>query len=299
MRATYDHVARRQLGLVTTTQLSCLRWTPSAVRHAVARGELLRVEHRRGVFRCAGAPVTLDQTRLAAQLAAGDDHLLGHLTAADVWDMRGYPPPAAIDLVVVGAGRARLPGVTGHRTIRLTRADRSLRRSLPVTSFARTLVDTCGLVSAARLRSAMHEGVRAGLLRPVDLARCIDRVPRSGRRASRPVRELAATLIPGYDPCESEPEFDLDRTIVSAGYPPPDKQVWVRGPGWRYRLDLAYPDLRHGFEYQSEQEHLNQRAFHDDPLRTVRLQRAGWTIWPITAHTGRAELLSILSTIFG
>lgn len=298
MRATYDDMARRQLGLVTTAQLSAREWSRAAIRNAVRRGDLIPVPHRRGVLRCRGVAVTLEQVRLAAQLAAGDGHVLSALTATDIWGMRNYPSPVGIDLVAESSVRTRLVGVVGHRTLWLPASHRTRVGALPVTTYVRTLVDTCGQVPAATLRAAFHDGLRRNTMTPMSLARCLDAVPRSGRRASRPIRELAATVIPGYDPGESEPEFDLDATIVRAGYPPPTKQVWVRGPGWRYRIDVAYPELRHGFEYQSEQEHRTLRAFHGDPLRTVRLQRAGWTIWPITSQTGRAEVLLILTTIF-
>ena len=113
------------------------------------------------------------------------------------------------------------------------------------------------------------------------------------------MRMLAATIVPGYHPGESEPELDIAETLVAAGYERPEHQIWVRGDGWRYRIDVGYRALEQGFEYQSEQEHFNRESFHRDQLRTNRLQRAGWTVWPITSRTGRAELLAIAASIFG
>src|SRR5687767_7596358 len=97
MRATYDHVARRQLGLLRTSQLTELGWTDGEIRSAIRRGELVPI--RRGVVRCAGAPLTQEVAWLAAQLAAGDDHVLSHVTGTAIWRLRGYRKPTRIDLL--------------------------------------------------------------------------------------------------------------------------------------------------------------------------------------------------------
>lgn len=253
---------------------------------------------RRGVVRCAGAPTSQEVAWLAAQLAAGDDHVLGRLTAARICGFRRYPVPPAIDLVTASTSRARLDGVRTHRTAALPSSDVTRRGALPVTTPARTLVDTCGDVPFGVLRAAANDALRRST-RTIDIVRCVDALPMRGRRATRSARLLVATLVPGYDPGESEPEVEIVETLAAAGYPRPEQQVVVRGRGWRYRIDVGYPDLKQGFEYQSEEHHLNRESFHNDPLRTIRLQRAGWTIWPITSRTGRGEILLIAATIFG
>lgn len=69
--------ARRQLGLVTSHQLTQLGWSEYEVDNAVTRARLFRV--RRGVYRAAGAAVTREeQSWLAAVLAASDDAVLSH-----------------------------------------------------------------------------------------------------------------------------------------------------------------------------------------------------------------------------
>lgn len=297
MRAAYDDAARRQLGLLTTSQLTELGWTDGEIRESIKRKEFVRM--RPGVVRCAGAPLTQDVAWLAAQLAAGDDHLLSHLTAVAIWGYRNYPEPTKIDLLTTEEGRCQLEGVRGHRTGSLPDDQRTTRRKLPVTSPARTLVDTCGTVPFSTFRSAMNHSLRKHAMRPVDFVRCVDQAPLRGRCTTRPARLLVASLVPGYDPGESDRELDIVETLVAGGYPRPQQQIWVRERRWKYRIDVGYADRKHGFEYQSEQEHLNRESFHNDQLRTTRLQRAGWTIWPITSRTGRAELLLIAATIFG
>lgn len=297
MRATYDDVARRQLGLLRIDQLTGIGWTDGEIRQSIERGEFVRM--RPGVVRCAGAALSQDVAWLAAQLAAGDDHVLSHLTATAIWGHRGYPKPSNVDLLTSEEGRCQLEGVRGHRTSWLPDDHRTTHRRMPVTSAARTLVDTCGTVPFDTLRSAVNQSLRRHGMSVLDFVRCVDQAPRRGRYTTRPARLLVASLVPGYDPGESDRELDIVETLVAGGYPRPRQQIWVRQPGWKYRIDVGYPDLKQGFEYQSEQEHLNRESFHKDQLRTIRLQRAGWTIWPVTSRTGSGEILLIAASIFG
>ena len=59
---------------------------------------------------------------------------------------------------------------------------------------------------------------------------------------------------------------------------------WSRGSGWRYRLDLAYPELRPAIQYDGELHRTRLRA-HADLLREADLTRLGWTILRFDAHT--------------
>lgn len=298
MRAAYDDVARRQLGLVTTTQLAERKWTYSQIRTAIANGEFFPYPARRGVLRCAGIAESQDLAWMAARVAAGDDHMLGALTASAVWGFKSYPDPPNIELLTASTSRTRMEGVTTHRTLWLPKSHTTTRRKLSVTTPERTLYDTATLVPFKTLRTAANDAIRRDLLRERDLTRLVDRMPRTSGAVSA-MRMLAAVIVPGYHPGESEPELDIAEMLVAGGYEPPEHQIWVRGDGWRYRIDVGYRELKQGFEYQSEQEHLNRESFHRDQLRTTRLQRAGWTVWPITSRTSRTELLAIAEAIFG
>jgi hypothetical protein len=211
-RPSFDRMAHRQLGLVTGTQLLHLGWTDDQIESASGE-QLLRV--RRNVYRAAGAPQSREQAWLAAALAAPGS-VLSHLTAASVWGFPNYPDPEGIDLVRVGT-RPRLPGVIGHRTDHLPDPHRAVRHGLPVTSAARTLVDTCGRITAGQLRTAANDGLRRRVLSLPHLVRTTDEVPRSGRRAIAPIREFLETKVHGYDPGDSDPEVDLVEALVAAG----------------------------------------------------------------------------------
>jgi len=298
MVATFDSVASRQLGLLTHRQLTeQLGWSQRQIDWAVATGVLFRV--RRGVYRTSGAPVGQAQAWLAAHLAAGDDTVLADLTAIAVWGFRGYPPPDRIHLLREGSSRARIEGVAGHRTIDLPAEHVTTQGPLPVTTPARTLVDTCGHVGASTLKAAAREATRRRIMTPAAFVDCLAAVPRSGRRKRKPAAALADSLGLHLDPGESDGEADIVETLVEAGYPPPDQQIWVRTPSWKYRIDVGYRCVKQGFEFLGRTDHLNDFAFFDDPLRTMRLQRAGWQLWPVTSRTARDEILLAADFAFG
>jgi hypothetical protein len=297
MRATYDDVARRQLGLVTKTQLADRGWTRNQISRAQERKELLVV--RRGVYRVQGAPVTREQVWLAAKLAAGDDHVIGGLTAAAAWGFRRYPDPDDIELLTDSATRSSMQGVRTHRTNSLPRSHVMTRNGLTLTTPARTLIDTCGGVDHGVLSAAANDLLRRRILTPRTLARTFEETPVSGRRASRPAKLLLARVVPGYHAGESDEELDVVDVLVRGGYPAPAQQIRVSGRGWRYRIDVGYPDIRHGFEFLGERDHRTREAFHNDQIRTLRLQAAGWTIWPVTSRTAKAEILLAAATAFG
>jgi hypothetical protein len=124
----------------------------------------------------------------------------------------------------------------------------------------------------------------------------VEEVPRSGRRPIKPVVELLEAKVPGYDPGDSDPELDLVDTLVGAGFPPPALQVRVRHEGRTMFVDVGWPDLRVGYEYDSVEFH--EHRFHEDRDRWRRLKRAGWDIWPVTKTTSKNEILAIAALAF-
>jgi very-short-patch-repair endonuclease len=64
--------------------------------------------------------------------------------------------------------------------------------------------------------------------------------------------------------------------------PEPRLQYWVRTAGGRYRIDVAYPEVRIGIEGKSRKDHLTDEAFEADPVRDADLAIAGWLIIHVT-----------------
>ena len=291
-RRPYDLVASRQLGLVTGAQLRAGGWRREQVRHAVRSGLLEAV--RRDVYRTSGSPRTRDQAWLAAVLAAPGS-VLSHATGAHVWRWPLVPSSRGIDLLRQG-NRPRLRGVVGHETESLPDDHVTIQGRLPVTTAARTLIDCCGMITPNQLRSTANDGLRRALFDLPRLVRAVDEVPSSGRRAIVPIIEFLKTRVEGYDPGDSDPEVDVVETLVAAGFPKPALQVRVETPiGTRF-VDVGWPDVRVGYEYDSLEFHVQR--FHEDRDRLRALKRSGWDIWPITKTTSRNEILAIATLAF-
>jgi hypothetical protein len=288
--ATFDLVARRQLGLLTHEQLTDLGWNRSAIERAVSKQELFTVRPR--VVRVAGAAVSEEQCWLAAVLSSKQPVVVSHLTAARLHRFPKYPDPAAIDLLAVGNSKPRAEGVIGHRTISLPSDHATTVRKVLATSKERTFTDTCGRddVDAFACARALVRSDRMFLVRLAKVAR---EVPPSGRRRSVMLREVLGRYVKGFDPGDSDPEFEIADLIERAGYPRPTMGIPVRTEGRKHRIDCGWSDLRAGFEYQSD-----QIAKHEDDAKLRRLKRAGWDIWPITSKTSAAEVLATVAFLF-
>jgi hypothetical protein len=292
----YRAVAARQLGLVTTAQLRDLGWDGDAVKWAAARRDLEHV--RASVWRVRGTPRTRDQAWLAAALSVPSSRL-SHGTAWTSWGLAGGVELDGVDLLVVGRERPRGAGLRGHQTLWLPESHRTRVGVLPVTSVERTIVDSCGLVSFGQLERCVKDAVRRRVTSLGRMARVVAEVPVSGRRKSRPIREVLADRIPGYDPGDSDPEADIAELSVRAGYPKPKQNFKIRIDGESFEIDLAWPEVMGGFEYDSLQFHADPWAFHRDRRKLRMLRRAGWRIDPLTSETSTNEILASLSDFFG
>ena len=96
---------------------------------------------------------------------------------------------------------------------------------------------------------------------------------------------------------ESPPESWLRWVCHDAGFPPPVPQFWVHcvNGSW-YRLDLAWPSIKLGLEYDGVGVHTGS-ALTRDRMRLSALNRAGWTIRSVTAPmlwAGREQLVAEL-----
>jgi len=123
--------ARRQHGVVSTTQLLAAGWDKDAIARRVASGYLRRLHH--GVYLV--GPLQSPHARAMAAVLATDG-IVSSYPAAVLWDWR---PPREGPMHVIAAGRSR-PGITVHHTT-LHPTDITRRHGIPTTSAARTLLD--------------------------------------------------------------------------------------------------------------------------------------------------------------
>jgi hypothetical protein len=290
-------IQRRQHGLVTVDQAIGAGLSEHQV-HARQRRGAWAME-REGVYAPAGAPPTAPRAILAAVLAAEGPAWASHETAAWLWRLKGIEQPDMIELLRPLGFHVRLQGVVGHRSGALFSADLTSTNRIPVTTPARTAVELSGRVSAAHLGRLVDDGLRRRLLTLDALRRCTARLDTAPGRRLSVVRAVLADRLPGYDPGDSDLETRVLRTIVGAGLPPPVQQHRVRVNGKTFKLDLAYPEHRAGFDVDSWAYHRFRSPFTDDRTRRNVLELAGWQIYQFTDQHSDAHILDVVGAVLG
>ena len=289
-----NRLTRRQHGLITRAQARQLGFTVRQIEDRIERGQWLAL--RPGVYAVAGMPPTRDQALLAVALAVQGSVAISHRSAAGLWTMTGMEKPDSIEVVTDVSRWARLEGVVGHRSRALFHEDLVDLRGIPVTSRARTLVDLSGAVSIGQLRRALEDSLRHGLSLAA-LRRCAGRLPSGPGRRMTLVHTLLAERLPGYDPGDSDLETRALRVLVGGGLPIPRQQVPVKVGGRRFKLDLAYPDLRVGIELDGWDTHHTLTAFHGDRERDALLASAGWVVAHFSARTADTQMVAAVGAL--
>jgi hypothetical protein len=104
--------AATQRGLITLDQARQRGWTDNQVKLRARDGELIRLAQ--SVYRFAAAPVTWQQSALAAVLAAPDGARCSHLTSAAL--LVASDPPLLPHITVAPGCSARTPLAKVHRS---------------------------------------------------------------------------------------------------------------------------------------------------------------------------------------
>lgn len=264
-------IAERQLGLVARRQLIARGVPEATVDAAVRRGALLRV--RRGVYRLPGIPETPELRLRARALAAGDDAVFSHRSAAWLWQLL-TEAPVRHDLTVPHPGHPRHVDATVHRSADLHLAIPGHVRGLPVTGVGRTILDCAAdrtidielMVDAAR----RHHNISRTLLPATVVAHA-----RQGRPGIQRLRELVVDV--------EIPHSDFERLVAR----------WLRAEGitgWvlhhrivvpvhgAVEIDFAWPDIKVALELEGS-DHRDRQGVHDnDTARQNWITVAGYRV---------------------
>ncbi len=201
---------------------------------------------------------------LAAVLAAGDDAVLSHATAAAAWDLRASE--GVIHVTVPGdPGRRRLAGVRIHRSRTLTPDQTTVHRGIPITTPARTIIDLSRTLTGRPLEQLVNRAERL-----VDFDEL--------RQATRS-RSLKAQLS-RYTPTltRSELEEAFLRLCDDYGIQRPETNAIVEG----FEVDFLWRDKRLIVEVDGYEHHRTPTAFETDRERDVILTLAQWRVMRFT-----------------
>jgi hypothetical protein len=249
----------------------------------VRDGDIRRV--LRGVYIDSAADDTLN-TRAAALAKVAPEHsVICDRTAAWLWDadVLGAEAHNAIPPLDVfrlrGNNRLRRAGCrAGTRTLD-HKLDLTTVNGVLVTKPLRTALDLGRFLRRDDALEALDALLRVGGLTREDLSRQLPRF-----KGQRGVVQLR-TLVPLADPRSESPGESVSRLrLIDGGLPVPELQWEILTPYGivRFRLDLAYPDIKLAIEYDGWEFHSSEEAKALDRRRRQALRRDGWTFVVLT-----------------
>lgn len=241
----------------TTSQARDLALSPRHLRDGVRFGTLRR--EFRSVYIDARVPDSRSSRLRAIQLVKPDGAIVCNETAAWLY---------GLDVRAPGERRALEPSLlTEHSTTRLVRSGVRGRQAIitsddidfvdgvHVTTPVRTVSDLLRRMYRPYALAAADAFAHAGLVAPEAVVEHVAK--RKGYRGIVQARSLAMLIEPRT---ESPGESWQRLRMLDAGFPPPDPQyVVIDDFGREMRIDLPYPELLVGTEYDG-------REFHTDEM---------------------------------
>jgi very-short-patch-repair endonuclease len=283
-------VARRQRGHVSRGQLLAAGISQPAIDRFVAAGYLFRVH--RGVFAVGHRTPGIElAAETAAILAVRAGAVLSHQSAAVLWGFgAGHDADGLIHLTVPGSPGGHPTGVCVHRSTILEPRDLRIRRGVPVTAPARTLLDRAGSATMRDLEWSLDAGLVHGTVTPAAITELLGRCGR--HRGRRPLeRLLVAHTSTTFTRSEAQEHFLS--LIRQAELPLPQTNVRRYG----YELDFFWPEYRLVVEIDGFAFHRTHRSFERDRRRDARLVALGITVMRITWRQLTDEPLATIATL--
>jgi hypothetical protein len=225
------------------------------------------------------SPVGTADFLAAVELVMRPDQFFSHTTAARLWGMplpRAIASEAVVHVSTLGdAGRMRRPSVVAHRVRSVSVVERDGHR---VSAPADTWFACAGIVDLRALVAIGDHIVGRAGLSTIDGLRLA--IPDGARRARAARAALDLVRVGAESPMESW----LRLSVVEAGFPDPELNVEVRDADGAFlgRVDLAWPDLRIGLEYDGD-HHRERETFWHDQRRDNGFAVNDWLIIHATA----------------
>lgn len=261
----------------TFSQANATGITRDLFRLLLAEG---RVRHvLREVYVRNDLPDTIEMKASAIALVAPAHAVICDRTAAWLWGVDAFRHweldmlPPLDTYVLRGNSRIRRPETCGgERDLRCD--DVVVIGGMRVTTPLRTSLDLGCRLSRYEALAVMDSFARLHDVGPAELRALLPRYRR--RRGVVQARELVRLVDPRS---ESAAESFVRLVIHDHGLPAPEPQYWVTVGGVAaYRLDLAYPRLRIGVEYDGEDFHSSEEDRGRDRRRRTWLRDNGWLV---------------------
>jgi very-short-patch-repair endonuclease len=224
-----------------------------AIDHRVATGRLHLIS--RGVYAVGRPELTPHGRWMAAVLVCGDQAVLSHRSAAELWDI-GYEKKGRIDITVAARREVRRKGLKVRMRPKLPERSVVRRFGIPVTHPVQTLIDLATELEPMRLERAVNQADVHDLVDPETLRDSLDSCP------GMPGVKTLRTMLDRHTFRLSDSDLEiLFRPLArAAAFPSPLSKHWVLG----YEVDFFFPD--HGLIVETD-----GLRYHRTPAQQARM----------------------------
>ena len=285
--AEASHNERR---LFTVVEARRAGFSAHAVRQQIRRGRWTAIAP--GVLCATPVGPISEYERLVALVLASNGWACRTSTLA-LFELIGYPHQHH---VVVERGRRNLDRLVVHSSRDLPESDLTVEAGVRTTTLERGLIDSAHTFS---YRDATRLVTKAVVRRLVDhqaLAIRADELRNSRRPGAAKVLTILGTLHPNIVAARNEWEALVVDVARRRGMPRCELNYRVETQNGPRFVDVAWPSVQRGIEYDGYWEHLTSRhRFEDDRWRDMDLRAAGWRLQRCNASMLRQDP----SRIFG
>ena len=214
---------------------------------------------------------------MAAVLACGDDAVLSHRSAAELWGF-GHEQGRRIDVTIRRRSRLERTGIKVRCRPSLAGQSLVVRFGIPVTHPVQTLIDIATELQPLRLERAVNEADKLDLVDPETLrSRLDEHVGEPGVRTLRGMLDRHTFQL-----SDSELEIHFRPLARAAAYPSPLSKHRVLG----YEADFYFPSLglvveTDGLRYHRTPSQQARMAKRDQVHQAAGLRVLRFTHWQI------------------
>jgi very-short-patch-repair endonuclease len=235
--------------------LQGLGFTPKGVKHRVASGRLHPIS--KGVYAVGRPELTPHGRWMAAVLVCGDEAMLSHRSAAQLWGI-GHEEGNRIDVTVRRRTEIHRKGLKVRARPSLDAGSVVVRHGIPVTDPVQTLIDLATELRPLRLERAVNEADKLDLVDPEALRAALDAyVGMPGVKTLRTMLDRHTFRL-----SDSDLEVLFRPLSLAAGFPLPLTKHHLLG----YEVDFFFPD--HGLIVETD-----GLRYHRTPSQQARMVR--------------------------
>jgi very-short-patch-repair endonuclease len=231
----------------------------SAVRRAIARGEIRRIA--RGRYALPQAP----DPRITAVRLSG---VVSHQSAARLWGIAQLDDERRVHVTIPPTRGRVAPSTAVLHWAPLAPAEVKDGVTVPL----RAVLDVCRTASFRAGLACADSALRERLILPADLAAGAARLTNRGSRAARRVADYADARA------ASVLESGLRAIVIDLGLAGFVPQLQIDEGGFRASVDLGHRLLRMALEADSFEHHGHRSALARDCHRYCELSSRGWLV---------------------